>query len=238
MLKSTVRRVAKRLGYQILGPAESFGAQKALVGLLQQERINLILDVGANIGQFAQGLRRAGYTERLMSFEPQASAHAQLTALAAKDPKWVIAARTALGAESGVITMHTSGNSASSSILPMLTSHVEAAPESSYVGTENVPIARLDDILSITPGDRVMLKIDVQGYERRVLDGGPRVLANCRALILEMSLIPLYEGQTLALQFWGLLEAAGFDIWSLEPGFRDPRSGRMLQMDGLFVRRG
>jgi FkbM family methyltransferase len=237
MLKSVVRRCAKELGYEILGRAQSFAAQKTLMGLLKQEEINLVIDVGANVGQFVHGLRQAGYRERIVSFEPQSSAHSQLEALAENDPKWTIATRTALGDTSGVITMHTSGNSVSSSILPMLASHREAAPESDYVGTEKVPLNRLDDILSLTGQDRAMLKIDVQGYEKPVLDGAPRVLACCRALFLEMSLISLYEGQTLAQQLWDELDEAGFDIWSFEPGFRNPRSGRMLQMDGVFVRR-
>ncbi len=237
MLKTIIRRVAEGLGYEIQGRARSFAAQKALVGLLKQEEINLVLDVGANVGQFVRGLRQAGYRERIVSFEPQASAHAELKALSANDAKWTVANCTALGSVSGVITMHTSRNSVSSSILPMLTSHREAAPESDYIGTETVPINRLDDIFSIEPKDRVMLKIDVQGYEKPVLDGAPLVLASCRALVLEMSSIPLYEGQILARQIWEFVDKAGFDIWSLEPGFRNPRSGRLLQMDGLFVRR-
>ena len=238
MLKSIVRRAAKELGYEILGRAQSFAAAKSLAGLLQQEEINLIIDVGANIGQFVQTIRQTGYRGRVISFEPQASAHAQLTALARNDPKWTVAARTALGAAPGVITIHTSENSLSSSILPMLSAHREAAPESGYVGTEVVQINRLDDIFSVEPEDRVMLKIDVQGYEKPVLDGAPRILASCRALVLEMSSIPLYEGQILALQLWEWLDTAGFDVWSLEPEFRNPRSNRMLQMDGLFVSRG
>jgi len=238
MLRSIVRRAARELGYEILGPTRSFSEQKALMGLLHQEDINLVLDVGANTGQFVQRLRGAGYKERVVSFEPQASAHAKLKTLAADDPKWTIANRTALGALSGgVVTMHTAGNSVSSSILPMLTSHREAAPESDYVGTESVQMSRLDDLFSIAPEDRVMLKIDVQGYEKPVLDGAPRILASCRALVLEMSSIPLYEGQILALQLWELLDTAGFDVWSLEAGFRNLRSHRMLQMDGLFIRR-
>jgi len=237
MLKAITRRAAKELGYEVLGRGESFAAQKTLMGLLQQKEINLVLDVGANIGQFVQGLRQAGYRERVVSFEPQASAHAQLQAIAASDPKWTIANRTAIGAVSGVITMHTSGNSVSSSILTMLNSHREAAPESDYVGTESVQINRLDDIFVVTAQDRVMLKVDVQGYEQQVLNGAPNILASCHALIVEMSLIPLYEGQVLARQMWDLLDEAGFEIWSLEPGFRNPHSGRLLQMDGLFVRR-
>jgi hypothetical protein len=100
-----------------------------------------------------------------------------------------------------------------------------------------VPINRLDDICTLAPADRVLLKIDVQGYEKQVLDGAQRILATCRAVMLEMSLIPLYDGEVLAREMWGLLDAQGFDVWNLEPGFRHPQTGRMLQVDGCFVRR-
>jgi hypothetical protein len=81
------------------------------------------------------------------------------------------------------------------------------------------------------------LKIDVQGYEKQVLEGAPRVLGSCRAVIAEMSLLPLYEGQVLAKELWNQLTEQGFEPWSLEPGFRHPATGRMLQLDGIFVRR-
>ena len=238
MLKSIIRRGAKALGCEILTRADSFAAQKSLKGLLRQENINLILDIGANVGQFVRSVRRTGYKERILSFEPQSTAHAQLVSLARRDPKWTIADRTALGDVPGVVAMHTAGNSLSSSILPMLPTHSAAAPDSSYVGTESVPVKRLDDLISLTTQDRVLLKIDVQGYEMPVLDGAPRILASCRALIVEMSLVPLYEGQILAKQLWGFLDKAGFEVWSFEPGFRSPDSGCLLQMDGFFVRRG
>ena len=149
----------------------------------------------------------------------------------------MIAVRTAVGAETGSIDLHVSANSVSSSILDMLPSHSEAAPESSYVRVETVPVHRLDDIYSVASTDRVLLKIDVQGYERQVLEGAPRVLGDCRAVISELSLMPLYKGQALARDIWDLLAMQGFDPWSLEPCFRHPKSGRTLQLDGMFVRR-
>ena len=232
-----MRRAAKAFGCEILAPEDSFAAQKSFKGLLDQENINLILDIGANVGQFVRSVRRTGYKERILSFEPQSSAHAKLVSLARTDPKWTIANRTALGDAPGVVAMHTAANSLSSSILPMLPSHSVAAPDSRYVGTETTQVNRLDDLVSLTAQDRVLLKIDVQGYEKRVLDGAPRILANCRALIVEMSLLPLYESQILAQQLWEFLDKAGFEVWSFEPEFRSPDSGRLLQMDGYFVRR-
>ena len=83
---------------------------------------------------------------------------------------------------------------------------------------------------------RLLLKVDVQGYEKAVLDGAGSVLKNCRAIIVEMSLVPLYEGQSLAMELWDYLTTLGFQACDFSPEFRDPQSGRTLQMDGVFVR--
>jgi FkbM family methyltransferase len=237
MLKPVVRRFARRLGYEILRPPEAFAAETTLNGLLLQENINLILDVGANVGQFVYKIRAAGYGGRIVSFEPQAAAHAELCISAARDQNWTVADRTALGAEVGILTLNKSANSVSSSILPMLASHSNAEPQAGYDGTEQVRVNRLDDLYTLAPADRALLKIDVQGYEKPVLDGAKKLLSNCCAMIIEMSFIPLYEGQILAKQLWERLEAEGFEVWAFEPAFRDQKTGRMLQVDGLFVRR-
>ena len=238
MLKSLVKRFAERHGYEILGPSGgSFATRRSLAGLLRQEQINLVLDVGANTGQFSDKLWAGGYRGRIISFEPLASPHAELRSKAERYPNWTIAERTAIGAERGSVEIHVSGNSQSSSILEMLPSHSESVPESAYVGSETVPVNRLDDLCTLSSHDRVLLKIDVQGYERQVLEGAHRVLSTCRAVYTEMSFLPLYEGQILARELWDLLVAQGFEPWSMEPAFRDPVTYRTLQIDGVFVRR-
>ncbi len=81
-----------------------------------------------------------------------------------------------------------------------------------------------------------MLKIDTQGYEWQVLDGAVATLPRITAVLIEMSLVPLYEGQHLWLEIIARLEAMGFKTWSLQPGFVDPSTGRTLQVDGMFCR--
>ena len=100
-----------------------------------------------------------------------------------------------------------------------------------------MPIHRLDDVFRLTDGDRVLLKIDVQGYERQVLAGAMRVLDSSCAVVSELSLVPLYENQVLAREVWDLLVMHGFEPWSMEPCFRNPENGQTLQLDGVFVRR-
>ena len=48
--------------------------------------INLVLDVGANIGEFVQKIRRLGYRGLVVSFEPNPEAFAQLTRRWGSDP--------------------------------------------------------------------------------------------------------------------------------------------------------
>jgi FkbM family methyltransferase len=237
MIKGIAKNLLKRCGYEILGYPSAYATRRSLAGLIGQEQINLVLDVGANLGQFARELRSAGYRGRIVSFEPISSLNTQLRSVANDDPNWTIAEPTAIGAESGMIEINIAGNTESSSILAMLPSHSEAAPQSKYVRTESVPIHRLDEVCNLSPSDRVMLKIDVQGYERQVLAGAEEVLKLCRAVISELSLVPLYRGQALAREIWDFLEMQGFEPWSMEPCFRNPESGRTLQLDGAFVRR-
>jgi FkbM family methyltransferase len=236
MFKKFAKNLVERCGYEILRYPRAYAPRRSLAGLFRQERINLVLDVGANTGQFVAQLRAAGYSGRVISFEPLSSAHLNLLRCAAKDLNWTVADRTAIGATTGSVDIHIAGNSESSSILDMLSSHSTAEPGSAYVGIEKAPVNRLDDLCSLTPADRVLLKIDVQGYEKQVLDGAQCVLGSCRAVISEMSLVPLYDGQVLAREMWDLLAAQNFEPWSLEPCYRDPGSGRMLQFDGIFVR--
>jgi FkbM family methyltransferase len=239
MLRGLVRGLLRWRGYEVRRVRRgdlAFAEQRSLAGLLQQQEINLVLDVGANTGQFVSELRRNGYRGRILSFEPLSSAHELLCLQARSDPNWTIAERTAIGAETGSIEIHVSGNSVSSSILDLLPRHTEAAPQSTYIGTETVPIHRLDDLYKPSDADRVLLKIDVQGYERQVLEGAQSILSTSQAVMSEMSLMGLYEGQILARELWDLLTSRGFEIWSLEPSFRHPETGRTFQVDGMFVR--
>jgi FkbM family methyltransferase len=200
-------------------------------------KVDLLIDVGANSGQFGRMCRELGYQGEILSFEPVGEAYAMLQSSAATDRRWTVAERMALGSETGEAEINVAGNSLSSSLLPMLESHLKSAPESKYVEKEKVPVRRLDDVLGTNvDGRRIFLKLDVQGYEPKVLAGASRVLANAVAVHLEMSLIPLYEGEMVMWEMCAAMEKKGFVLWNLEPGFRAGDTGRLLQVDGIFVR--
>lgn len=121
----------------------------------------------------------------------------------------------------------------------MLESHSKAAPESAYISSEKVPLRRLDSIgKSYLNKDSILfIKIDTQGYEDRVLQGAPDLLERAVGLQLELSLIPLYEGQRLYKDIILQLESLGFELLGIATAFVDPISGRLLQVDATFFRK-
>ena len=209
-----------------------------VVASLRKFDIDLVLDVGANKGQFASEIRQSGYAGRIVSFEPLSQAHAGLLQSSAGDSLWKACPRCALGDYVGEVEINIAGNSQSSSILPMLETHRSAAPASAYQGKEVVPITTLDAIADqyLNGAHAPFLKIDTQGFEWQVLDGARSTLPHIKGILVELSLVPLYEGQHLWREIIDRLEAEGFTLWGFKPGFTNLASGRSLQVDGFFYR--
>lgn len=239
MLKDMVRQVLRRMGlvvHRYVPPVPP--PPSPIISSLQKFGIDLVLDVGANKGQFAAEIRRGGYAGSIVSFEPLSEAYGGLLQASKGDNKWEIYPRCALGDHIGEVEINIAGNSESSSILPMLETHRSAAPQSAYQGKEIVPIKTLDAVAGeYLDGARApFLKIDTQGFEWHVLDGALVSLPKIRGVLVELSLVPLYEGQHLWLEVMTRLEVAGFTLWAFQPGFFDSASGRTLQVDGIFYR--
>jgi FkbM family methyltransferase len=236
-LKALVRKAANALGYDIVR-YDLNSARFRLGRLLARHRITVILDVGANAGQFGQDMRELGFSGRIVSFEPLADAFAALARTAKSDPHWQ-AVQMGLGDSDERGLIHVAANSQSSSFLPMLEAHAEAAPESVYTGEQPAEIRRLDGLFSnfCTPDDRVFLKIDTQGFEKKVLDGAQSVLAAIDLVQVECSLVPLYGEALLIEQMIAHLRDLGYDPVETMPAFHHRDSGHLMQADILFARR-
>lgn len=219
-----------------LPPSVAQVAAMQIVSSLRKFEIDLVLDVGANKGQFASEIRQCGYAGRIVSFEPLSQAHGELLESSTNDPMWEAYPRCALGDHNGEVEINIAGNSESSSILPMLESHRSAAPESAYQGKESVPIKTLDAVAGqyLKDARATFLKIDTQGFEWQVLDGARETLPHIKGILVELSLVPLYEGQHLWSGVIARLEAEGFTLWAFKPVFSDQATGRTLQVDGIF----
>jgi FkbM family methyltransferase len=232
-----VRFAARRLGIDVARyPQETDDFRT--VRLLERHRIDVVLDVGAHTGGYAAGLRSQGYRGRIVSFEPVAELHSRLSARAARDRLWTVH-RMALGAAPGAAAINVSGNEgASSSLLPMHDRCTAVSPATAYVRREEVEVRRLDALWPqlVRPGERVFVKLDVQGFEREVLEGLGGRVADCTGLQLEMSLVPLYEGGVLYRELLDWAEGRGFTLMNLLPGFADRVTGRMYQCDSVLMR--
>ena len=230
-LVSAALGVVRRFGVDIVG-----GTNPAFA-LLEHFSIDRILDVGANEGQYARRIRALGYRGEIVSFEPVQATFSILASRAARDRRWT-AVHAALGERDGETVMHVSEMTVYSSILQRTERLGLRHPGSIADREEIVPICRLDSMFSqyVRPNDRVLLKIDTQGYERAVLDGAADSFANITGIQLELSFEPLYEGETAASRIIEYLAAEGFTLMSLEPLPDNLRAGELLQGDGLFFR--
>jgi len=237
--KEAIRRILRAAGFDLRRRTIQASPELQLQAILNSAKIDTVIDVGANEGQYAAALRASGYRGRIISFEPLRAAHERLLRASARDREWKVAERLALGDRDGEVEIHVAANSVSSSILPMLGRHEAAAPESRYIASEVTPLRRLDSVLIdyVGAGAAVLLKVDTQGYEDRVLAGARETLKSVRAVQLELSLTPLYEGQLLLPDMLRMLESFGFRLHALLPGFVDPSTGQTLQVDGVFLRR-
>ena len=235
-----LRNLLVRAGVEVNPRTIHYSQGVQLVRLLQHLGTDLVLDVGANVGQYGSELRLYGYRGRIVSFEPLATAHAALERAARRSREWTAAPRMAIGDADGEIEMQIAGNSVSSSILDMLPAHEKAAPGSAYVAREKVALRRLDGVAGqyLAGARRVLLKIDTQGYEDPVLTGAAGVLDRITVIQTELTLVPLYAGQRLFDEMRARIEGMGFELFAVFPGYVDERSGRTLQVDGFFVRRG
>jgi FkbM family methyltransferase len=235
-LKAAIRKAANAIGYDIVG-YDGNNPRRRLAGLLARHRIHVILDVGANEGHFGWDMRELGYRDRIVSFEPMTDAFRRLQTAAAGDSAWQ-AVQCGLGAQDEQRAINIAANSQSSSFLPMLEAHREAAPESAYKAREQVMVRRLDGLFAdyCKPGESAFLKIDTQGFERQVLDGAGPVLGQVPLLQLECSLVPLYEGADTMEELVGLARELGYAPIDILPTFHHKDSGHLMQADILFVR--
>ena len=234
----TFKRLLARSGLE-LNRLDSSNSERALAWrLISASAADLVVDVGANEGQYALALLSIRNDLRIVSFEPLSTARGALLERSRRYENWTVAERMALGSAKGSAWLFVSANSLSSSLLPMRPEHVRAAPESAYVRQESTPLERLDDIAGRywSPSDRLMLKIDAQGYEADVLAGARGILNQVTGIQTEISFVTLYDTQMLAYDVIRQIEELGFTLFAINSDFRDPHSHALLQANAFFVR--
>jgi FkbM family methyltransferase len=204
---------------------------------IQSARIRTIVDVGANTGQFSSAMAALLPDASIYSFEPLPNCFAQLSRRLKKRDNFR-GFMLALGDQAGEATLWRSSFSESSSLLTMTDLHKESFPWSAEHTPQTVRVDTLDAFLpELKLEARVFLKLDVQGFEGRVLRGAERVLTYVHYVLAETSFQPLYEGQDSFEEIFLFLGDHGFEYKGSLDQLSSPADGGILEADALFVRK-
>lgn len=239
-IKSRVQRMVRRLGWEIRPVTSANIEQQVVRDILQASGAKIVLDIGANTGQWGDMVFDTGFSGKLISFEAIPSVHATLVAHAKRRSRsWEVAPCAALGSARGHVEFNISANTVSSSVLPIRPEHTTAAPQSAYIKKQTVAVERVDELaMALLPPDgTMMIKVDTQGYELQVLKGASGLLHRTVAMQLELSLAALYESAPTFTEMVSYVQSIGFEIFNFVPVFKDAQTGRVLQVDGYFIRR-
>ena len=206
---------------------------------LKEIDINTILDVGAHKGESARKFHKILPNARIYSFEPQLDCFTELN-IVMKDIPNFQAFNFALGEQNQTHILYRSSYSPSSSLLPMGKLHKELFPSTAHITSDNtVEVRRLDDLaMELDFKERILLKMDTQGYESRVLNGGISTLLKVSVIITEVLFQPLYEEQTCFADIYDILSNRGFIFCGvMNPGRKKKKNGIPLFSDVLFIRK-
>lgn len=208
-----------------------------IVRTLIHYKIDLVLDVGANTGQFSEKIINFGYKKKIISFEPMLKAHRELSIKSKKFKNWEIYDRVGIGKKKGVKILNISKNSVSSSILEINKIHLKQEPNAKFISKEKINLISLDYLLKkkFFKKKRIFLKIDTQGYEKEIIKGASKVLNNLHCIMLETSITPMYKGEESYTKIIKFMKKKGFYVWAIERGFSNKNTGRVNQLDIIFV---
>lgn len=204
--------------------------ERNIAYLFAQAGVDTIIDVGAHNGEFATKMRSCRFRGRIISFEPVSAFHQMLLDKSRTDSAWEIAPRMGLGATPGELEIKILGSH--SSFQKMIYQSESSA--------EIVNVRRLDDVMpdfKIPDTANIALKIDVQGFEKDVLEGALKTLGRAKAILIEVSLKPLYVGEVYYLEMLSYLREKGFHVVYFSPVVNRQRLGEMWQVDALLIRK-
>lgn len=242
-LERSKRQLGKLTGLHIKVKRFTASASepKRVAMLLKDQGIDLVIDIGANTGQFAESLYDFGYRGRTISFEPVPDAHREISARSSAYPEWTVAERMAIGEKDGEIEFHITDDTKFSSVLPIEDSYSAHNTKSAIVKKELLPIHQLDSVIDkYAPGweqATILLKIDTQGYEQQVISGAAKVMAKAKGLKIEIPIYKIYQDAQLGFyETLRFVEQEGFQPFSFHVEGVDLPTGRVNTMDGLFFR--
>jgi FkbM family methyltransferase len=234
------KKIAAYFGYEFTRINDNTYQNQTLhtIELINRHNIDLVIDVGANMGQFAIDLRNAGYSGQIISFEPLIECYKHLQSIA--DDKWHIE-NYALGDSNTTETINISNKTVFSSILNTNEFGRSNFSDSiKIVKKQTITIKRLDDVINdLLDGidkKKIFIKLDTQGYDNHVILGAKNTLSHAHLLQTEVSCKAIYENTPPFYETLKQLSLSGFNITGIFPLSRDKISMELLEFDCLLVR--
>jgi FkbM family methyltransferase len=228
--RDAVKHLLARVGIG-LGRPSDLSVDYHVAALLKKHRADCVVDVGANVGQFATAIRRAGYRGPIISFEPVPEAVAELQGRSASDPDWTVQ-RVAVGDRPGALELNVSEATNTSSFLGVKDEYVAGFPPARVRRSEQVSIATIDDLMREAPYERIFLKTDTQGYDLKVLVGASQTIPRTIGIQIELSVVAIYDDMPNYVEALAVLSELGFTLTGM---YRVP-SFQIHEYDGVFIR--
>jgi len=234
-----LRTIAGWFNYDVIRQSKDILLDRHLKNLLWHHQIDVVIDVGANHGQYAASLRKLGFRGEIHSFEPLPRAFETLESLAKYDANWHIY-NFALGAAPAELELNVTSYDDFSSFLKPTEYSAQTFQDKSRVDhQETVRIAVLDDTLSEAIRNKnIHLKMDTQGYDLEVFNGAGSLMKDIKTLQSEISIRPLYHGMPDYLTSLKTFNDAGFNISGLFPVTRDKQDLSVIEFDCVMVKSG
>lgn len=234
MVKKLIFILLDSFGYRLTRRHKEY--EYSRYSIYQSRGIERIIDIGANTGQFAQLMRKLGYSGRIQSFEPMKFEYNQLLKNSRRDNNWEVF-NFGLGEFNEDVEINVSQNSYSSSLLELTDIQLQGDSASIKIKTEPIRLVNFQTHFKNDRfSDRVALKLDVQGYELVILKSIEDILSSFVLIQLEVSLKELYQGESLYFTIDEFLRNNKFELVSVEPGFYNRQTGEMLQSDFIYAR--
>lgn len=230
---------ARRAGFIVRRSNYYSNETLRLVRYLEVNKIDTVLDVGGNKGDYALSLFKAGFTGKIYSFEALPTMHERLIGLAAKHrAQWQIAPRCAISDGEGTAEFNVTSAISSSSLLEpskIAQGVGELFTVREKINVRTTSLTAACEALGVT-SDRIFLKLDIQGGEERALRGAQPLLSRVVGIAAEMPLRIYYEGQAHIKTLDEWITARGYLMWDIQPVWRDPDTGRLDHVDVTYFR--
>jgi FkbM family methyltransferase len=235
--KKAIHNFTRKLGFDFYALKDRAEKENQKLIWLKNKNIKSIIDIGANIGQFTSKIREINFTAKIYSFEPIKSCYTTLINNFKNDVNF-FPFNYASGDTTETLEINVNSYSPSSSLLDIEQLHVDNFKHTATSTKEYIKVDLLDNLIDVDKLEKpILIKMDTQGFEKKVIAGAHKILSKTDIVLIELSYQKLYKDQSLFHEIYTILYDLGFDYCGNMEELLSPMDGMPLQSDGIFIKR-